>query len=114
MHLNTFVHYLMGSMLFRKARIALVLGIPTSKITALTATITKSCMSALINDIHVHKTQIQRQAPYFVFGWDQVTHSGTSSLFFFIFSFFFFSPPQIYMTLIIANTQSEEFPTGTH
>lgn len=70
-------------------------------------------MSALINDIHVHKTHRYRDK-HLILSLGGIKLPILAHHLFFLHLFFFFSPPQIYMTLIIANTQSEEFPTGTH
>lgn len=91
-------------MLYRKARIALALGLPTFKIPAITAT-EKIHMSALTNDIHIHKAYRYRDKHLILSLGGIKLPILAHHLFFFL---------QIYMTPIIENAQNEEFPTGTH
>ena len=64
-------------------------------------------MSALTNDIQIHKTHRYRDKHLILL-------LGGIKLLFLAHHLFFFFFFQIYVTLIIANAQSEEFPTGTH
>lgn len=64
-------------------------------------------MSALGNDIRIHKIHRYRDK-HLILSLDGIKLPILAHHLFF-FSFF-----QIYMTLIIVNAQSEEFPTGTH
>lgn len=62
-------------------------------------------MSDLTNVLHIHKTHRYRDKHL-------ILSLGGIKLPILAHHLFFFC--QIYMTLIIANAQSEEFPTGTH